>query len=237
MPRIGAGFRGARMWLLLIPAVALLLPTPASAGWVLFDWSVNIDGTTYNPPGLPASVNSAGFDFNMGLGSLIIHFDTPGQHYAGVYFSHFFDAGFMNVTDAYAAAIGAAPAGLTYQLGWPGMGSPTVFDNFAGNALDMSNTVGGYSPPPNACCDVAMALIYSFSLDPGLLADIPFSAGTVPPEGIFYLQETDHDSGNSVYLSQSFQTENGGEIPEPGCWQLIIAGAALLLAARGRLRA
>jgi hypothetical protein len=228
-----------RLVSLAIAAFAMLfLPAMASAdSWILWDWSANIDGDTFNPPGLPASVNSAAFDFGTGLGSLVFSFNTAGPHYAGVYFSHYFDGGFGDVTDAYGAVAGSAPSGVTYQLGWPGEGSPTVFDNFAANALDGSNTVGAYSPPPNACCDVAIAEIREFTLNSGDKATLTYtvSPSTASP---FYLQVTDHDSGNSIYLSQSYvyiPAGGGPTIPEPGTFMLTGAGIVLGLVVRRRM--
>lgn len=226
--------------LAVVAMVIMLSPLTASAtpSWVLGDWSAIIDGTTYNPPGLPASVNSSGFDFTTGLGSLIFHFDTAGPHYAGVYLYPYYDSGlgFGDVSDAYVTVSGVAlPPGLSYQAGWPGVpdGSGfTVFDYFAANSLNGSNTVGAYVAPPSACCSVAMAEIYSFTLDATHNGTVTFTVTDPPPSG-FYLQETDHDSTNSIYLTQSFaQTPKGPTVPEPGTLVLLAMGVGAVSFAR-----
>lgn len=239
----GGNFMKSRMFSLAIVALALTLaPTMASAGsWTLWDWSAYIDGATFNPPGLPASVNAGGFDFGTGLGSLVFNFDTAGAHSAGVYFFNFYDNGFGDTTDSYASVSGAQPAGLTFEMGIPGFGSPTVFDDFSANALGNTySSVGTYAPPPSACCDVAMAEIYSFTLSAGYTAAVTFtvSGPTVtgaPPSG-FYLEEIDHDTGSMIFLTQSYQEKpvGGPTIPEPGTILLTAGGVCMLWFARKR---
>lgn len=203
--------------------------------WTLGDWSANIDGSTYNPPALPASVDTSGFAFDTGLGTLKFTFDASLAHYAGVYLYLYDDNGFGDNSSAYANPSGAAPSDVTFQLGWPGVGSPTVFDNFAANALDGSNTVPAYSPPPDACCSVALAMIRALPAHAGFVEIIGFTVDTNAPSSGFYLQETDHDTGNSVYLSQfTEETPIGpGTVPEPGAiWLLLTASIGVACATR-----
>ncbi len=81
-----------------------------------------------------------------------------------------------------------------------------------------------------------MAEIYGFTLPPGYTAKVTYNVSLSAPAVGFYLQETDHDSGESIYLTQTFaQGSSGpGNIPEPGSWLLVAAGAGLLCAARRR---
>lgn len=215
--------------LLPVFAVLLLLPVVAQAdSWALWDWSATINGTTYNPPPLPGSVNSAGFDFATGLGSLTFTFNTPGSHYGGVYLSQYYDHGDgFDHSTAYGGVSGVAPAGLTWEMDWPGFlkptAPPTVFDDFALNALTNTNNVPAYSAPPNACCTIAMAMIRSFLLGAGESASLTFTVGTAVPGG-FYLQEADHDAGASVYLSEKLNITGGGgpTVPEPSAILLLL---------------
>ena len=219
--------------LVLITLVLLLTglgATPAWAdSWTLWDWSVNIDGQTYNPPGLPGTVNAAGFDFGTGLGTMTIMFNTPGAHFGGIYLYPFW--GSMDYSNAYAAAVGPLPAGVSFSLGWPGVdyGSGSVFDMFAANTLDDTNWVSAYSPPPSACCSVAMAGILSFDLSPGETAWLTFTTNTTAPSSGSYLQLTDADNGESYYLSESFTTSSGPTIPEPASALLVVSGIGALL--------
>jgi len=231
------GTRRLLRYLIVAAAILVLLPAAVRADdWVLWDWSAYVDGATYNPPSLPSSVDSSMFNFTTGLGSLDMFFNTPGMHAMGVYFSHYYDTGFGDVTDAYAnPSITLPPTGRSFQLGWPGMGSPTVFDNFMNNSLDNSNTVGAYSAPPSACCDVAMAMLHSFTLGVGDSEDVKFHVGIdAPPAGTFYLRETDHDSGRNIYLTETaiFTPSGGNTVPEASCWQLLAVPLGILWCGR-----
>lgn len=225
--------RGMQQVLLCLLLAGMFFAPMATAGSVLYDWSANIDGATYNPPGLPGSVNSAGFDFGTGLGSMILTFD-PGTHFGGIYLYIYFDIGFGDVTNAYGAVGGTAPADVTYQLADPNLG--VLWTNFSGNALDGSNSVGAYSPPPNACCDVGWALIHAFDVDSGYVGKLTITVSQTQPLTGFYLSNTDYDWGDAVYLTESFKQvpSGGGIIPEPGSWLLVVSGAGLVLLGRGR---
>lgn len=224
----------------LLPLMLALVVAPALAhadSWVLWDWSAYIDGATFNPPALPASVNSSGFDFSTGLGSLVFSFD-PGSHAAGVYLAQYFEATASpgDLTNGYATAIGGIPTGLSYQLGWPGGASPTVYENFAANALPNTNTVGTYSAPPAACCDVAMAVIQALIVPVGSEGTITFNVSTTAPASGFYLQQTNNDWGANVYLTTTANISTIGA-PEPGPTVLyLLFGASAAWAARRRMR-
>jgi hypothetical protein len=212
--------------LAMVAFVLLLVPAFASAGvWELGDWSAYIDGSTFNPPGLPTTVNSSGFDFTTGLGSLVFNFSTAGTHNVGVYLYPFYNGGFGDTSGAFGSVNGSVPLDITYQLGWPGVpdgGGFTVFDYFAANSLNGSNTVGTYVAPPTACCSVVLAEIFSFTNKTG---NVTFTTSTTAPTGGFYLQVTDHDSTNSYYLTQtSALTPISSSVPEPGTLLLLGIG-------------
>jgi hypothetical protein len=231
-----------------LPAIAILLVLPAAAraDFLLWDASTFIDGSTYDLPALPASVNAAGFNTATGLGSLVFSFNTAGTHYAGVYFYNFYDHGDgFDHSTAYGNAAGVAPAGVTWEMDWPGYlrptAPPTVFDDFAANNLGSASGVPAYAPPPNACCSVAMAMIQSFSLSAGETATVTFTTNNTAPTGGFYLYEVDADASASLYLTQSLVKQGGGTpvVPEPAAVWLFgtLIGGSVLIARRRRVSA
>ena len=121
-------------------------------GWALGDWSANVNGPTYNPPDLSSPVTSspAGFPTTGGsaLGTFTFTINSGGPNFVGVYLYPYYNSPFGDLSSASASAVGTAPSGLTYQMGWPGV--DPVFDNFASNSLDGSNTVGTSAAPPTS---------------------------------------------------------------------------------------
>jgi hypothetical protein len=124
---------------------------------------------------------------------------------------------------------------VTYQLDWAAQfaQSGTIWPNFAGNTLDGSNTVGTYSAPPNACCSVALAEILGFTVGAGTQEVVTFTTSTTQPTGGFYLQVTDNDSNNSLYLTETATNNSTSSTPEPGSMLLMASGLGVLLA-KGR---
>jgi hypothetical protein len=225
----------------------LLTPGAARADFTLWDWSVRVDANTYDlfthwspSSTVPPNVNDSSFNFFTGRGALLITFTTPGAHTGGVYFYNFYDPGDgIDHSTAYASVNGALPAGVSYQMDWPGIlnpnAPPTVFDNFAANTLPNTNGVPAASAPPTACCSVAMALIQSFTLNAGETGVLLFSVtSSTPSPGLFYLQETDSESGASLYVTQDLRIITG-EVPEPASiWLLATVCAGALYAVRKR---
>jgi hypothetical protein len=224
----------------LLPVLLLifLLPGTARADWQLWDWSANINGATYNPPALPGSVNDSGFDYNTGLGTMTFSFAGAGANYAGLYLYPFYQhSSGLDLSTAYGTAGVAAPAGLSWEMEWPGMPDGagfTLFDYFAANALDNTNHVAAYSPPPTACCSVALAALHSFTLASNEIATLTFNVGNSAPTSGFYLQVTDHDAtvNPSIYLTEQLnirQTGSGGDVPEPSAMLLLATVSAGVL--------
>jgi len=223
---------------LVFTALAVLLvlafgtTTASAVGWTLGDLSVYVDGSTFSPPGLPGSVNSAGFDFATGIGSLVFSFNTPGTHYAGVYMYDYYDSGAGDPVHARGfAGGGPVPAGISYQVGAPG---GSTWSNFAGNTLDDTNTVSHFSTTP-PCCSVALAEIFQFTLNPGDSETVTYTvSGPFLPDP-FHLSVTDFGTGGTLELDESSVFTpggGGGTAPEPGTMLLLISGAGMFWAGR-----
>jgi hypothetical protein len=228
---------------LVLTALAVLLvlgfgsTTASATGWTLGGLGVYVDGSTFSPPSLPGSVNSAGFNFTSGLGSLVFNFNTGGSHDAGVYLYAYYDSGSGDQSTSYGhAGGGPLPPNVSWQVAAPGA---SLWSNFAGNALNDTNTVGHFSTSP-VCCSVALAEIFHLTLNPGDSETVTFtSAAPILPDP-WHLEITDASSGNTLTLYQSSVVtpggaNGGGTTPEPGTMLLLLSGAGAFWAGRKRL--
>ena len=206
-----------------------LLAAPVAAGPILFEFGFNINGTVYTPSDvLPASLNTAGFDFNTGLGTLT--FTTPSGpdafHFLAVLDIEI-DEESNTFFNEYGDALGTPVAGQSWEIDEPGYVFGDIYANFLANALDNTNGVPSGTPD-----DVSMALGWNVVLGANEFATLTFIANTIAPASGFYLVHTDPDSGQSVYFSSTATVVPTG-VPEPGT--LTLFGLGLLLGAR-RLR-
>jgi hypothetical protein len=210
----------------------------AQAGTVgLNDWCFNFNGDVNSAPG-GVSCNAgtpgtppSGFDATLEPGDNALGaatFTLSGGQFVAFY--GWYDINFETYFSFHnsAQAVGSLPSGWSYMLGNGAAGD--VFNAFAANTLDNSNSVSTPAGAPDICCAVAMALSVSNLSGP---FDFTFATtAPVSPVGGFYLQETNADSGDSLYLSIT-QTGGGGgpTVPEPSTF-VMIGGAAALLAIR-----
>lgn len=227
---------------LTFTALAVLLvlgfgtTTASATGWTLGALSVYVDGSTYASPGLPGSVNTSGFNFTTGLGSLVFNFNTAGSHDAGVYLYAYWDPGTGDQSTSFGhAGGGPLPADVTYQVAAPG---GSILTNFAANTLDDTNTVAHFLKSP-VCCSVALAEIFHLTLNPGDSETVTYtSAAPINPDP-WHLEVTDALTGNVLTLYQSSVITpggaNGGTTPEPGTILLLLSGAGAFWAGRKRL--
>ena len=198
----------------------------------------------------PSGVNTAGFDFSTGLGTLVftVAAASPGNYYVDAFFDHELHTPFYN---EFGAANGAAGAGVSWQIDEPGFGDGnrlgTIFDNALANTLDDTNHVpgarsnflndcggnGGGAADGTCNNDVSLALGFNFALAAGGEAVITLTASSQRPAGGFFLQQHDPDApGGDLYLSETVDIRN--VVPEPGT--LLLVGMGLMSIGVRRLR-
>ncbi|MGH8547579.1 MAG: PEP-CTERM sorting domain-containing protein [Methylococcales bacterium] len=171
---------------------------------------------------LPGSVNSSGFDFGTGLGSIMFTISGAGSHSAGFYVDHEIDEAINTFFNEYGSVQGSPVAGQSWEIDEPGFVFGDIFSNFTNGTLDNSNGVPAGSPD-----DVAMSLAWGFLLNPGEVATLNFLIAQIPPVSGFYLTQTDPDSQESIYFYSNLTISGGsGAVPEPGI--LFLFGIGLL---------
>jgi hypothetical protein len=248
------GIAAMKRWSLLILCGALPpLCVPASAETVLNDWCINNNGSVGAANNQPSNscnggilapdpnVNITGFDTTLSpaansLGSIAVSFGT-GNQYIGVYMDYDVDFATFLSFDDYGTVNGLLPAGVSFEMDDPNSGS--LFGDFASGTLTnmdhVDQTTCAANAPAN--CDVAWALAQSLFVNPALYSGgaITFKVSDTAPNSGFYLRQTNADTGNSIYLSESLELVpiTVGAVPEPGSWILLVTGVAFI-AATGR---
>lgn len=195
-----------------------------AANVTLFEIGILREGalSTVIPPG-------GSFDPLTGLGSIVMSFSTPGSHQGGVYVDHELSESLNTFYNELGSIHGTVPAGLSWEIDEPGFSSipGDIYDHVLSGSLD--NSVGKSDPD-----DVAMALAWSFALQPGETGSLSFLLGTEQPSG-FHLRHSDPDSGESVYFSAALRIlPPSNSVADGGGGTSLITIAALALIARWR---
>jgi hypothetical protein len=216
--------------LTLCAATFVALSLPASADVGLADWCVDVNGDTSTvcnggtSPGGNATVNLTGFDTSLEpgsntLGKIVVTLGT-GVQGVGVYMDYDVDNASLGFDQDSAAAHGTPSGTQSYDLDTP----PNPFFDFSSptmTPLSDSNNVGTFSTSPAPCCDVSWALQEFGFVDPTLYSGITitFTVSTVAPTSGFYLSQTNGDTRDSIYLSDTFTLNplgrGAGPTPEP----------------------
>jgi hypothetical protein len=203
----------------------MLFGAPAPAATIdLFEFALNFDGAicASAPCG---GADFAGFDFDTGLGSIGVSVTGAGIHGVGLYVDHEIDEPLNTFFNESGAAVGAAPAGLSWEVDDPFLGD--IYSNFLAGVLDDMATA-----PSDA--DVSMALYWSFLLAPTEIATLTFAIDETPPAAGFFLSHTDPDSQTALYFSTSLRIADSPApgVPEPSIGGFLLTGFAGLAACR-----
>ena len=156
---------------------------------------------------------------------------VPGENsqYAGFYADYDLDyLSFGSFQDSGTTA-GSLPAGVSYELDDPNAGN--IFTDFADGSLTNVDNVGTASNSPDVCCDVAFALAVSgLNVPSDGTGTVTFTVSTTAPASGFYIQQTNFDAGDSIYLSENVSisgTGGGASTPEPSTFVLALGGIGL----------
>jgi len=210
-----------------IAAVAMALASAsAEAGIInldLFEWAVDIDGavadSAFSDP-IPAGVNIAGFDTNIGLGTVTVSLSGAGSHHVGLFVDHEIDEPTNTLFNEYGSTTGSAAAGQSWEIDEPGYVFGDIYDNFYLSSLDNTNGV-----PAALADDVSMALAWDYILSPLESSLVSFTVSDVAPGSGFYLMQNDPDSQYSLYFTSSLAVRT---VPEPATVFLMGVGLAAL---------
>lgn len=226
--------------LTLCAATVVALSLPASADVGLADWCVDLNGdvnTVCNggtSPGGTAAVNMSAFDETLepgsnSLGSITVNLGT-GTQAVGVYMDYDVDNTTLGPAQDSGATVGSPSATQSWDIDTPP--NPYFELTSPNTPLSDTNTAGTFSTSPTPCCDVSWDLQEILNVDPALYsgATVKFTVSTVAPASGFYLSQTNGDTGDTVYLSDTvtFTPIGTASTPEP---MSVVLLATLILGA------
>jgi hypothetical protein len=214
----------------------------SNGGASLYDWCFNVnsdisacnDGGTTSVSGFDNTLETVGTN-SLGTASFLL---GPGSNqFVSFYADYDIDFAQFGSFDDFASVHGSLPTGWSYMLADPN--DQTLFGIFAANTLDNSNSVSTPSEPKFNCCDVASALsISGINVAAGGEATVTFSVSSFSPEVGFYLQQTNANTQNSIYISASVNVQNpeGPVVPEPSTFMLGAGAVGIMLLTGKRLQ-
>jgi hypothetical protein len=200
---------------------------PASADTLeLWDWAANVNQSLYYwGDTLPAEFNTAGFDFDTGLGTITATFTVPDSYALILWLDHDVKGLNNGYDNELGGQFGAPPAGLSWEVDEPGYSVGDVFFNVEAGALD--NAL--YGGPD----DISMALGWNFELASGFTAVVTFRVTELVPTSAFYLHQLDPPTQQNLFFTTSLvqiPSDQEPPVPEPGT--LVLFGSALAGLAR-----
>lgn len=224
----------------MVAMLGVAASSASAATLTVFELAFNIDGTTYSSQAgqldndfpVPGLDDPSGF-LATGLGSLTLDF-TPTVTATTtfnllVYLDLEIDEQTNTFFNEYGAVSGAPPAGVSWEIDEPGFVFGNIYEHAKAGTLDNTNALADLQLPD----DVALALAWTFTLDPGQWAALTFGTSLTAPAG-FSLLHIDPDSpvrgrGTTVYFNGSLDIKSD-QIAEPVT--MLLLGMGLLFGAR-----
>jgi hypothetical protein len=196
----------------------------------LADWCVNVNSNISKAcngagsGGGTTGINLSSFDQTLenglnsnNLGTVTVSLAAGSHEYVSFYadydvsynsFGSFDDSASTCLTAVHPCSLAV---GESYEADDPN--SSNIFSDFSGNSLTGKNNVATSSGPPNNCCDVSFALAFGNLTVPAGGGTVTFSiTGSAPASG-FYVEQTNQDTKNSIFLSGVFSPS--GIVPPP----------------------
>ena len=213
-----------------------ILPTLSWATPVLYDWSIDVDGTLYQSSDIymaPAPdgdiTGVSGFplfsaeDTNTGelykgpmaVGTITLTFEPcyGGDHHVEGYFDveidSYLNTWFNETGTTHGTATGGVDGYASYH--------PSYFDY-----LDPNDPVGDPATDPD---DIVWVMDWDFTLGYEQDAILTYYLSDIVPQSDFYLSQSDADTGETVYLYSTLEiSDRACPIPEPGTILLVGSG-------------